>query len=45
MQNIRHISSAVEKALEFIENRKNGKEKSLKTSHNKFNSILLDGIP
>jgi hypothetical protein len=45
MQNIRHISTAADAALKFIKNRKEGKERSLKVSHTKLNSVLLDGIP
>jgi len=40
----KHISEAGEEALQYIEDRRDGKERSLRTKWNKFNDVLLDGV-
>lgn len=40
----RHISHAVEKSLDYIDGRRKGKYKSLKTGFHKLDSALLNGI-
>lgn len=41
---IRHISAAVTSAKDFIDKRRKGQIKSLKTSKKKLNDALLDGL-
>lgn len=41
---VRPISEGVKKAILYIENRKNGKLRSLVTSFKKLNNALLEGI-
>ena len=40
----KHISTGVTKTLEYIDKRRKGEEKSLKTSFSKLNKVLLGGI-
>jgi hypothetical protein len=40
----RHISYGVDAAIKQIQDRKDGKMKSLKTSFNKLNKALMNGV-
>lgn len=40
----RHISSAADEIVKYIEERKQGLKKSLKTRWGKFNSMCMGGI-
>ena len=39
-----HISKAANDFVDHVENRRIGKNKSLKTSSKKFNNSILDGL-
>lgn len=45
MQTFKHISTAANEAVEYIDKRRQGLERSLRFSHEKLNSRLLNGIP